>query len=35
MEQLLGGLSILMQWQNFLIIPVGLAIGTLWEPFRA
>ena len=29
MEQLLGGLSILMQWQNFLIIPVGLAIGII------
>ena len=26
MEQFLGGLQVLLQWQNFLIIPVGLAI---------
>lgn len=29
MEQFLGGLQILAQWQNFLIIPVGLAIGIV------
>ena len=29
MEQFLGGLQILMQWQNFLIIPLGLAIGIV------
>lgn len=29
MEQFLGGLQILAQWQNFLIIPLGLAIGIV------
>lgn len=29
MEQFLGGLQVLLQWQNFLIIPVGLAIGII------
>lgn len=29
MEQFLGGLQILLNWQNFLIIPVGLVIGTV------
>ena len=29
MEQFLGGLQILAQWQNFLIIPIGLAIGIV------
>ena len=29
MEQFLGGLQILMQWQHFLIIPLGLAIGIV------
>ena len=29
MEQFLGGLEILLQWQNFLIIPVGLIIGIV------
>ena len=29
MEQFLGGLSILMQWQNLLVIPLGLAIGIV------
>ena len=29
MEQFLGGLEILAQWQNFLIIPLGLAIGIV------
>lgn len=29
MEQFLGGLQILTQWQNFLIIPLGLAIGIV------
>lgn len=29
MEQFLGGLSVLAQWQNFLIIPLGLAIGIV------
>lgn len=29
MEQFLGGLEILAQWQNFLIIPLGLAIGII------
>ena len=29
MEQLIGGLEILAQWQNFLIIPLGLAIGIV------
>ena len=28
MEQFLGGLQVLLQWQNFLIIPVGLAIRS-------
>ena len=29
MEQFLGGLQILLNWQNFLIIPVGLVIGIV------
>lgn len=29
MEQFLGGLEILAQWQNFLVIPLGLAIGIV------
>lgn len=29
MEQFLGGLDILMQWQNLLVIPLGLAIGIV------
>ena len=29
MEQFLGGLEILLQWQNFLIIPLGLIIGIV------
>lgn len=29
MEQFLGGLSVLAQWQNFLVIPLGLAIGIV------
>lgn len=29
MEQLMGGLEILMQWQNFLVIPLGLAVGII------
>lgn len=29
MEQFLGGLEILTQWQNFLIIPIGLMIGII------
>lgn len=29
MEQFLGGLSILAQWQNLLVIPLGLAIGII------
>jgi putative tricarboxylic transport membrane protein len=29
MEQFLGGLQILAQWQNFLVIPLGLAIGIV------
>lgn len=28
-EQFLGGLEILAQWQNFLVIPLGLAIGIV------
>ena len=34
MEQFLGGLEILAQWQNFLIIPLGLAIGIVYYVFR-
>lgn len=29
MEQFMGGLEILMQWQNFLVIPLGLAVGII------
>ena len=29
MEQVLGGLQILMTWQNFLVIPIGLIIGIV------
>lgn len=29
MEQFLGGLQILAQWQNFLVIPLGLAVGII------
>lgn len=29
MEQFFGGLDILMQWQNLLVIPLGLAIGIV------
>ncbi len=29
MEQFLGGLQILLNWRNFLIIPVGLVIGIV------
>lgn len=29
MEQFLGGLQILAQWQNFIIIPIGLVIGII------
>ena len=29
MDQFLGGLQILLNWQNFLIIPVGLVIGIV------
>ena len=29
MEQVLGGLQILLTWQNFLVIPVGLIIGIV------
>lgn len=30
MEQFLGGLQVLLQWQNFLIIPVGWQSALLW-----
>ena len=29
MQNLLGGLQVLAQWQNFLVIPLGLAIGII------
>ena len=29
MEQFLGGLQILLNWQNFLIIPVGLVLSLI------
>ena len=32
MEQFLGGLQVLLQWQNFLIIPVGLVLLWVLSP---